>query len=65
MEANEQTELSKIETDSESRMTAVAEGLGVEGSSKKEKGLINMDNRVVIKEGEEGIRGTNAMEKLQ
>ena len=52
MESNEQTKLiSKIETDSwiESRMTAI-EGrrLGVKGWSKKEKGLMDMGNRVVI-----------------
>ena len=50
MESNEQTELtSKTDTDSqmESRMTASG-GQGVEGLSKKEKGLMDMDNSVVI-----------------
>ena len=53
MEFNEQTELtSKIETDSESRLTALRWGYGMEGLSKKEKGLVDMDNRVVIVGGE-------------
>ena len=34
-------------------------GKGVEGLSKKEKGLMDMDNSVVIVgEGEEGCKGT-------
>ena len=52
MESNEQTELKcKIETESqmEIRMTAKGRGSeGVEGLSKKEKGLSDMDNSVVI-----------------
>ena len=51
MESNEQTELtSKIETDSqiESRMTTIGwGGQGLEGWSKKEKGLMDMDNGVM------------------
>ena len=50
MESNEATELTgKIETDPsiESRMTGKG-GYGVEGLSKKEKGLMDMDNSVVI-----------------
>ena len=49
VESNEQTELrSKTETDSqiESRQTAMGEGL-----SKKEKGLMDMDNSVVTVAG--------------
>ena len=44
----------KIETDSqiESRLTAMeGVGKGVEGSSKKEKGLMDMDNSVVMRAG--------------
>ena len=43
--------ISKTETDSslDSRMTAKgAHGKGVEGLNKKEKGLMNVDNSVVI-----------------
>ena len=37
----------------------------MEGSSKKEKVLMDMDNSVVIAggQGEEGLRGTNGSEK--
>ena len=51
--SNEQTELTrKIETDSESKMTAKeGSGQGVEGWSKKEKGFMDMDNNVVIAGG--------------
>ena len=58
MEFNEQTELkSKIESDSqmESRLTAlvcVVNGYGVEGLSKKEKGLMDTVNSVIA-----GVRG--------
>ena len=51
MESNGQTELTrKMQTDSqmESRMTSGRGGCGVEGLSKKEKGLMDMDNSVVI-----------------
>ena len=52
MESNEQTELTrKTETESQidSRMTAIGgRGYGVEGLSQKEKGLMDMDNSVVI-----------------
>ena len=51
MESNEQTELTgKIQTDSliDSRMTAQGKGTGMEGFSKKKKGLMDMDNSVVI-----------------
>ena len=55
MESSEQTELiSKIETGSSigSRLTALGEGgKGVEGLSKKEKRLMDMDNSVVIAGG--------------
>ena len=47
----EQTELrSKIETDSQivSRMTAIGECQGVVGSSKREKGFMEVENSVVI-----------------
>ena len=58
MESNKQTELtSKIETDSqmESRMTAkgVGGGYRVVELSEKKKGLMDMDNSVVITEGKE------------
>ena len=60
MESNVKTELtSKIDTDSkiESRMTVTGGGmLGVEGLSKKEKGLMHMDNSVVIAEWS-GVQG--------
>ena len=52
MEFNEETELTRKmgQTQSGEQMTArVALGwLGVEGSSKKEEGLMGMDNSVVI-----------------
>ena len=64
MESNEQTELtSKTETDTqmESRLTANGWGRGywVEGLSKKEKGLMDMDNSVVITAGrrKKGLNG--------
>ena len=53
VESNEQTELtSKTErlTDREQAESSEGEWLGVEGSSKKEKGLMDMDNSVVITE---------------
>ena len=56
MESNEQTELmSNRETDSyiKSRMTAKGRGKGVEGPSKKEEGLLDMDSNVVIVAGRE------------
>ena len=37
--------------------------LGVEGLSKKKKGLMDMDNMVVIAVGEGGIRGLGSNEK--
>ena len=41
----------------ESRRTAVSGGgWGVEGSSKKEKGLMDVDNSVVIAERREGTK---------
>ena len=41
-------------------------GEGMEGLSKKEKGLMDMDNNVVIVGGEDGIRGLNGNgEKIQ
>ena len=52
MESDEQSELTrKMGTDSlmENRMTAI----GVEGVSKKEKGLMDTDNGVVITGGRE------------
>ena len=67
MDSNEQTELtSKIETDPliESRLTAKMGRLGVEGLSKKEKGLMDMDNNVVIME-EGGIKGLNDNGKIK
>ena len=55
MESSEQTELtSKIETDSQTktRVTAMGgRGVGIEGLSKKGKGLLDMDNSVVIAGG--------------
>ena len=55
MESNEQTELTgKMGTDSymESRLTAGEQGgWGVEGLNKKEKGLLVMNNSVVIAGG--------------
>ena len=51
MESNGKTELtSKIETDSDREQMTAKDGerLGVEGLSKKEKGLMGMDNSVVI-----------------
>ena len=63
MESNEHTELTrKMGTDSEmeNRMTASrGEPEGVEGLSKKEKGLMDVDNCVVIAGEEGGIRGLN------
>ena len=58
---------SKIETDSqiESRITALAlwgGKLGVEGSSEKAKGLMDMDNSTVIVGGG-GVRGLNGKGK--
>ena len=53
MEFHEQTELTrKRETDSyvESKVTAMGGSLGVEGLSKKIKGLMDMDRSVVIVE---------------
>ena len=48
MEYNKQTELrSEIETDLQIESWMTAKGRG-EGLSKKEKGLIDMDNSVVI-----------------
>ena len=41
----------------ERKITARGRGQGVEGLSKKEKGLVNMDNSVVIA-GERGFKGT-------
>ena len=59
MESNGQTELTrKIGTDSkmEGRMTASSRGgEGVEGLSKG-KGLMDVDNSVVISRGEEDVR---------
>ena len=61
MESNEQTELtSKTETDSidgEQIESYGRVGLGMEGLSKKEKGLMDMGNTVVIA-GERGVQGT-------
>ena len=62
VESNEQTELaSKVKTVSwRAGWQLWGWGLGVEGSSKKEKGLMTMDNSVVIVEGEgqgEGYKG--------
>ena len=53
MKFNEQTELmSKVKTDSYIEIKVMASRcLGIEGSSKKEKGLTNMDNTVVIARG--------------
>ena len=54
MESNEQTELiSKMGTDSqmENRMTVGGAEVGMEGWRKKEKGLMDMDNSVVITGG--------------
>ena len=54
MESNEQTELtSKTErlTDRQQAESSEGEWLGVEGSSKKEKGLMDMDNSVEIAGG--------------
>ena len=50
MESNEQTKLtSKIETIHRKQADSLGGGkLEVEGSSKKEKGLMDMDNCVVI-----------------
>ena len=68
MESNEQTELTrKKDTDSlisVGRLTDLAGevGLGVEELRKKEKGLMDMDNSMVIVGGE-GIRGINGNEK--
>ena len=64
VESNEQTDLtSKIDSDSwmESRLTPLWGGMGaVDGLSKKEKELMDMDTSVVIVEGRGeggGIRG--------
>ena len=46
----------------ESRLTALGEGLGVEGWSKKERGLLDMDNGEVIVGGG-GLRGINGNRK--
>ena len=43
----------------ESRMTAKVAEDGVEGLSKKEKGLMNMDNLVVIAVEDRNVRGLN------
>ena len=69
MESNEQTErTSKTETDSDNRLTALGGGHeGLEGSSRLEKGAMDMHNSVVIMGGggrgwvevEEGIREIN------
>ena len=40
-------------------MTAKGRRLGVEGSSEREKGLMDMDNQVVIAGGEGCLRGLN------
>ena len=62
MESNEDAELmSETETDSqmENRMTATGRGgQGVKELSKKEKGLMNMDNNVLIT-GRSGVQGIN------
>ena len=55
MESNEQTEL-RSETDRfrwRADDSYLGEGLGVEGLSKKEKELMDMENSVVIAEGRE------------
>ena len=50
----------------ENRTTGVEGGEEVYGLSKKEKGLMDMDNNVVIVGGEDGIRGLNGNgEKIQ
>ena len=36
----------------------------MEGLSKKEKGLVDMDNSVVIAGGRRGLRGLNGNEKI-
>ena len=69
MESNEHTELTrKMGTDSEmeNRMTASrGEPEGVEGLSKKEKGLMDVDNSVVIaKRGEGDTRGLPGNRKI-
>ena len=54
MESNGKTELtSKIETDSDREQMTAKDGerLGVEGLSKKEKGLMDTDNSVVSASG--------------
>ena len=49
MQNNEQNLLiSKIETDSENRLTVMEGVLGVEELSKREKSLVDMDNSEVI-----------------
>ena len=51
VESNEQTELtSKTErlTDRQQAESSEGEWLGVEGSSKKEKGLMDIDNSVAV-----------------
>ena len=61
VESNEQTELiRKVLTDphTESRIRGGEDGLEVKGQKKKEKGLLDVYNRVVIAEGS-GIRGLN------
>ena len=68
MQPNEQTEQTKYrQTQRESRLTAGGGGLRVEGLSKKEKGLMNMDNCVVIAGySGMGVRGLNGFgEKIQ
>ena len=60
MESSEQTELTrKIGTDPESRMTTLVGGWprGIEEFNKKEKGLMNKDNSVVIVGVVRGRRG--------
>ena len=58
VESNAQTELtSKIQKLLDSKMTAIAgERLGVEGSRKTERGLMDMDNSVVTAQGS-GFKG--------
>ena len=67
MEFNEQTELKrKTETGSEIQsMWQLLEGRGqgVDGLSKKEKGLMDIDSSVVIM-GEGGIRALNGNGKI-
>ena len=70
MESNEQTEPAiKIETDSqlESRLIALGDGVGIEGiegSNKKEKELMDMDSGAVIAGGREWVEAEGDIRRI-